>query len=149
MSLEQALNENTAALNALIALVKAGGLNNVAGGAGKAAKGDDEGEAKSTKSTKGDDEGETKTTRSRKSNKAEETEAKSAKSSKFTAEDVKVAAVKVKDALGTKEAKRLIAEHGAEELAKLKPEVYEDFINACEAALKGDDDNGDDEDDGL
>ena len=141
MSLEQALNENTVALNTLIALIKGGSLSAAAG------KGsDDAGEAKGGKTNKSDDDGETKTTRSRKSSSKAADEAKS---SKFTAEDVKVAAVKVKDALGTKEAKRLIAEHGAEELAKLKPENYEDFINACEAALKGDDDDNGDDEDGL
>lgn len=62
---------------------------------------------------------------------------------KHTAEDVKAAAVKVKEELGTKDAKALIKKHGAEELAKLKPEVYDAFIADCEKALKGDGVDGD------
>ena len=68
---------------------------------------------------------------------------------KYTAEQVKAAAVKVKDELGTKTAKQLIADHGAAELAKLKPENYEAFVLAAEALLAGDGEDGSDEDDGL
>jgi len=67
------------------------------------------------------------------------TEEKTA-TTKYTAEQVKAAAVKVKGELGTKKAKQIIADHGAEELAALKPEKYESFIKACEKALKGDED---------
>lgn len=129
MSLEQALNENTAAMRELIAAL--GGANV---GAGKGAAGA-ETEAKTT-------------TRSRSKPKNDDVEDAKAKTSKYTAEDVKAAAVKVKDELGTKAAKQLIADHGADELAKLKPAAYEDFINACEKALNGDGD-GDEDGDGL
>lgn len=125
MSLEQALNENTAAMRELIAA-----LGGATANAGKgAAATETEGKTPRTRKPKADD--------------AEDTKGKT---SKYTAEDVKAAAVKVKDELGTKVAKQLIADHGADELAKLKPAVYEDFINACEKALNGDDD-GDDKDD--
>lgn len=68
---------------------------------------------------------------------------------KYTAEQVKAAAVKVKNEKGTKVAKDLIAEHGAAELAKLKPENYEAFVLAAEALLAGEDDESVDGDDGL
>jgi hypothetical protein len=123
MSLEQALNENTAAMRELIAA-----LGGATANAGKGAAAD---------------EGKTTSTRTRKP-KADDAEDTKGKTSKYTAEDVKAAAVKVKDELGTKVAKQLIADHGADELAKLKPAVYEDFINACEKALNGDDDGNDD-----
>lgn len=70
-------------------------------------------------------------------------------SPKYTAEDVKAAAVKVKEELGTKTAKDLIKKHGADELAKLKPDAYADFIADCEKALKGEDGGAGDDDDGL
>lgn len=56
-------------------------------------------------------------------------------------EAVKAAAVKVKDKLGREKAKELIADPGmAEELAKMKPENYDAFVSACEAALSDDGD---------
>lgn len=57
---------------------------------------------------------------------------------KNTIDQVKAAAVKVKDTLGTDKAKELIADEeggGATELAKIKPENYDRFVAACEAAL--------------
>lgn len=122
MSLEQALSENTAAMRDLIAAL-----------GGAAAKGGAKG---------GDADDKPATTRRRASNKDADDD-KGGKG-KYSAEDVKAAAVKVKDELGTKAAKKLISDHGAEELALLKPAVYEDFINACEKALNGDEGDGDD-----
>lgn len=58
------------------------------------------------------------------------------KTSKFTPEQVKAAAVKVKDKLGTGEAKRLIKEVGkADELMKIEVGNYDAFIAACEKAV--------------
>lgn len=97
-----------------------------------------------------DDDGGAKTTRTRstsKTNKADD-----AKATKYTAEDVKAAAVKVKEELGTKAAKDLIKDHGADELAKLKPAVFADFIEAAGKLLAGedgDDGGSGDDDDGL
>lgn len=95
--------------------------------------------AGAAKSSKDEGADEPKTTRTRRSSANKDEEAKS----KYTAEDVKAAAVKVKDELGTKAAKQLIKDHGADELAALKQAAYEDFIKACEKALNGDE--GDDE----
>lgn len=78
------------------------------------------------------------TTTRRRSSKTDE----DAPKSKYTADDVKAAAVKVKEKLGTTTAKEIIAEHGAEELAKLKPAVFDDFVEACQKAL--DDADGED-----
>lgn len=96
----------------------------------------------------GDDDG-AKTTRTRSTSKAK---ADDAKATKYTAEDVKAAAVKVKEELGTKAAKDLIKDHGADELAKLKPAVFADFIEAAGKLLAGedgDDGGSGDDDDGL
>ena len=92
--------------------------------------------AGASKSAKDDDAAETKTTRTRRSSKQDDEQ-----KAKYSAEDVKAAAVKVKDELGTKVAKQIIKDHGADELAALKPAVYEDFINACEKALNGEDED--------
>lgn len=98
---------------------------------------------------KDDDAGEATTTRRRRSS-AKDEDAGDSKKSKYTAEQVKAAAVKVKEELGTKVAKQLISDHGAEELAKLKPENYDAFVEACERELNGDDDGkGKDDDGGL
>lgn len=66
---------------------------------------------------------------------------------KHNAEQVKAAAVKVKDKLGTSAAKDLIKEVGkADELMKIKPENYDAFVAAAEKALAGADEEegGDD-----
>jgi hypothetical protein len=55
---------------------------------------------------------------------------------KYSAEEVKAAAVKVKDAFGQPAAKELIKESGkADELKAIKPENYDAFVEACEAKL--------------
>jgi hypothetical protein len=55
---------------------------------------------------------------------------------KFSAEEVKAAAVKVKDAFGQPAAKELIKEFGkADELKAIKPENYDAFVEACEKKL--------------
>jgi hypothetical protein len=74
------------------------------------------------------------------------TKADGESASKYTAEQVKAAAVKVKGELGTKKAKELIADQGADELAAMKPANYEAFIKACDKALSGGNDNSGDED---
>jgi len=129
MSLEQAIKENTEAVRELIAALGASGGKAGSGGKG----GDDEG-------------GKSTTTRSRRSSNKGGDDDGGSKASKYTVEQVKAAAVKVKDELGTKAAKQLIKDHGADELAALKPEAYEDFINACEKALNAEDGNDDDSD---
>lgn len=121
MSLEAAIATLTAAVEANTAalLGKSGGGKSSAGA-------DDDGAKTSTRrrtSTKSDDK------------------------PKYTADDVKAAAVKVKEELGTKAAKDLIKDHGADELAKLKPAVFADFIEAAGKLLAGDDDGGDDDGD--
>lgn len=69
---------------------------------------------------------------------------------KNTAEMVMAAAVKVKKELSVEAAKYLIQKHGADELKALKPEVYDDFVADCEAAIESgavegmDDDGGSD-----
>lgn len=130
MSLEQALNENTAAMRDLIAAL--GGAAGKTAAAGKGAA---------------DDAADKPTTTRRRSAANKDAEEKT-KASKYSAEDVKAAAVKVKEELGTKAAKQLIKDHGADELAALKPEKYDAFVDACEKALNGDDD-GEGEEDGL
>ena len=131
MSLEQVIAENTAAVRELIAALAANG--------GAAASTTAPAADKEEKEEKAE-----KTTRTRRSAKTEE----SAPVSKYTAEQVKAAAVKVKDELGTAEAKKLIKSAGkADELAAIKPENYDAFIAACEAAINGEDDGGDGEDD--
>jgi hypothetical protein len=52
-----------------------------------------------------------------------------------TAEDVKAAAFKVRDAISMDAAKKIIKAHGAAELAKLDPSVFTAFIADCEAAV--------------
>jgi hypothetical protein len=120
MSIEKLLGDLIDAVNANTEALKAAGGG--AASSGKGSKGDDEGNTASTgrgrgrgASNKGDDEGGGK---------------------KYTTEQVKAAAVKVKDELGTKAAKDLIKKHGADELAKLEPEAYGAFIADCEKALK-------------
>lgn len=55
---------------------------------------------------------------------------------KHTAEEVKAAAVSIKDAFGQPAAKELIKSAGkAEELKAIKPENYDAFVEACEAKL--------------
>jgi len=55
---------------------------------------------------------------------------------KYSAEEVKAAAVRVKDAFGQPAAKELIKEAGkADELKAIKPENYDAFVEACEAKL--------------
>lgn len=139
MSLEKALQENTEVMRELIAVLGASG-GAAALAATPTAKGDapaEEEKETKPKATRG---------RSRSNNTAEEKD----ESPKYTAEHVKAAAVKVKDELGTPTAKKLIKKHGAPELAKLKAEVYADFIADAEKLISGEDvfdeDEGEDED---
>jgi hypothetical protein len=126
MSLEQAIKENTETMRELIAALGASGGKANAGKAG-----DDEG----TKTT---------TTRTRRTTKTDDDKG----GSKYTAEQVKTIAVKVKDELGTKAAKELIGKY-APELAKIKPADFDAFVADCETALDPDaGGNGNDDDDG-
>lgn len=72
---------------------------------------------------------------------------------KFTAEQVKTAVIKVKDEVGEDAAKAVISGSGCSGLAALiaKPEVFDSVMAACEEALAGGGDDADDssEDDGL
>lgn len=120
MSIEKLLGDLIEAVNANTEALKSGGSTS-----GKAATNDDAGDGGKATTGRG---------RGRSAPKDDKP--------KHTAEDVKAAAVKVKEELGTKEAKALIKKHGADELAKLKPEVYSDFIADCEKALNGGDDEG-------
>lgn len=131
MSLEQALEKNTEAVMKLVALLQAGQAS-----VGKA-EANEKAEKPAEEETTGTRRGR------RKAEPATET-----KASKYTAEQVKAAAVKVKDALGSEAAKKLISDHGAPKLDQLKPEQYEAFIAAAEKLLSGDgdDDDGDDDD---
>lgn len=133
MSLEQAIKENTEVLRELIAQLKEGNIGSAS--ANKEATGEviekaDQPEVKEEKATP---------TRSRRT-RAQKEEADEPVS-KYTAEQVKAAAVKVKDELGTRAAKDLIAKHGAPELAKLKPENYDAFVAEAEELLSGADDD--------
>lgn len=130
MSIEKLLGDLIEAVNANTEALKAAG--GAASSGGKANKGDDEGGEKAStgrgrgRPAKTEDEGSSK---------------------KYTAEQVKAAAVKVKEKLGTKAAKDLIKKHGADELASLEAEVYAAFIADCEKALKAaeeDEGGGDD-----
>jgi len=89
-----------------------------------------------------DDDGETTTTTRR--GRGASNKGADEKTTKYTAEQVKAAAVKVKDVLGSKVAKQIIKDHGADELAALKSEVYDDFVAACQKALKDAEENNDD-----
>ncbi|MFA7168979.1 MAG: hypothetical protein WC096_08760 [Sphaerochaetaceae bacterium] len=122
MSLEQAIQANTEAINRLIEA-----LSNVKSVA----------ESKTA-------EAEAKQTRRGRPPKAEAEASQPV--SKYTAEEVKAAAVKVKSEKGAKVAKQLIKDHGAEQLADLKPEQFDAFVKACEAVLNGGDE-GEEEDD--
>lgn len=124
MSIEKLLGDLIEAVNANTEALKAGGASG-----GTSAGGDEGGKAATGRG------------RGRAASKDDKP--------KHTAEDVKAAAVKVKEELGTKQAKDLIKKHGADELAKLKPEVYDAFIADCEAALNGDGGEGGDDDGGL
>lgn len=66
---------------------------------------------------------------------------------KFSADDVRAAAVKLKEEKGSPAAKALIKKHGADALADLDESVYAAFIADVEKALKEEDSN--DEGDGL
>lgn len=129
-------------LETLIANLTAAVEANTAAVLGKASTG-------KAAATKDDDAGEGATTTRRRRSSTKDDDAGDSKKSKYTAEQVKAAAVKVKEDLGTKVAKQLIADHGAEELAKLKPENYDAFVEACEKALNAGDDDGNDDDGGL
>lgn len=135
MSLEQAIQANTEALLKLHALLESGKLAALVSEKSEAAAPAAEPAAE-----------EPATRRRGRPPKAESAEAVAA-APKYTAEQVKAAAVKVKDALGTEAAKKLIADHGAKKLDELAPEKYEDFVNAAEKLLEGgdDDDAGDDD----
>lgn len=128
MSLEQALTANTEAVLKLAALLE--GAKIAAGATAAASSGKEEA-----------------TTGTRRGRGRPPKEDAAPASSKFTAEMVKAAAVKVKDALGSEAAKKLIADHGAPKLDQLKPEAYEAFINDAEKLLNGgdDEDSGDDD----
>jgi hypothetical protein len=104
-----ALEKNAAALEANTkALTAAGGTAAAATSTGKAA------DTKKTSTTKAD----------------------KPAAPKYTAEEVKAAAVKVKDAFGQPAAKELIKEAGkADELKSIKPENYDAFVEACEEKL--------------
>ncbi|AEY69586.1 hypothetical protein AH2_00076 [Burkholderia phage vB_BceS_AH2] len=131
MSIEKLLGDLIDAVNANTEALKAGG------GAASSGKNADDGGSASTGRGRG---------RGASSNKNADDGDSGGK--KYTADDVKAAAVKVKEKLGTKEAKKLISDHGADELAKLEPKVFAAFIADCEKALKADEDgggNGDDE----
>jgi len=125
MSLEQAIKENTETMRELIAALGASG-----GGKANAGKA-------------GDDEGTKTTTTRRRTTKTEDDKG----GSKYTAEQVKTIAVKVKDELGTKAAKELIGKY-APELAKIKPVDFDAFVADCEAALDPDAGGNDDDGDG-
>lgn len=76
------------------------------------------------------------------------TTGKGAAKPKNTIDQVKAAAVKVKDGISTEKAKELIASEdggNATELAKIKPENYDKFVAACEAALEEAAGSGEDE----
>lgn len=135
MSLEKALQENTEAVLKLAAVLAASSTGEPSTKVDAPAE--EEKETKS-KATRG---------RSRSTKAAEEKD----ESPKYTAEHVKAAAVKVKDELGTPTAKKLIKKHGAPELAKLKAEVYADFIADAEKLISGEDvfDEDEDEDEDL
>lgn len=126
MSLEQAIQANTEAINRLIEA-----LSNVKLVA----------ESKTAEAA----EPEAKQTRRGRPPKAEAEASQPV--SKYTIEEVKAAAVKVKSEKGVKVAKQLIKDHGAEQLADLKPEQFDAFVKACEAVLNGGDDEGEEEDD--
>ena len=128
MSIEKLLGDLIEAVNANTEALKAGG--------GAASSG-------ATDTTKGDADKPAGRGRGRPAGKTDDG------GKKFTADDVKAAAVKVKEELGTKTAKDLIKKHGADELAKLEPSVFAAFIADCEKALKGDGDGDGDGDDGL
>jgi hypothetical protein len=125
MSLEQVIQANTDAINALIATLKGG-----VPAAGAAA----------TETTA------TTTDKPKRGRPSAADKAKEADQPKNNAETVKAAAVRVKDTLGTKAAKELIKKHGAEELAKLKPEAYDAFVADAEEMLKPEEPAGDDDD---
>ena len=128
MSIEKLLGDLIEAVNANTEAIKASG-----GGAASGGKGG-----------KGDDEGGTSTSRGRRAPSNKNADDGDSGGKKYTAEQVKAAAVKVKEKLGTKAAKDLIKKHGADELANLEPEVFAAFIADCEKALKADDEGGDD-----
>lgn len=68
--------------------------------------------------------------------------------SKFTADQVRDTLIKVKSEVGEDEAKRIITEVGGyEKLAQLvaDPSKFEAVMEACEAALSGEDTGGDDD----
>lgn len=134
MSLEQALKENTEAVLKLVALMEGAKPT----GSGSASKGDEE-KAETTTTRRGRG----RAAKAEAEAEAEETTTKS----KYTAEEVKAAAVKVKDTLGTAAARDLIKKHGSDKLEGLKPAVYEAFINDAEALINGDDGNGEEDDD--
>lgn len=70
---------------------------------------------------------------------------------KYTVEQVKAAAVRLKDEESSEAAKAMIKKHGAAQLADLKPAAYDAFVEEITALLDGDDAGEDDagEDDGL
>ena len=64
--------------------------------------------------------------------------------SKYTAEDIHAMASKVKEKKGTDSAKALIGATGSKNIAELKtkPEKFDEFMAACEAAIGGAEDDG-------
>lgn len=125
MSLELALQANTEAVNALVAALKAGGTVGAAG---------------ATTTTTADD-------KPKRGRPAADKTKDTAAAPKNTVEQVKAAAVRLKDEKGTVAAKALIKKHGAEELAKLKPETYDAFVAEVEEMLKPEGEAGDDDGD--
>lgn len=137
MSLEDAIRANTEAVNKLTAL-----LTDLRISAVRSVTTESEAEDVPEKTT-----GRRGAAKTDKADKAEKVKEETKSTSKFTAEHVKAAAVKVKDKLGTDKAKKLIADHGAEKLDALKPEVYDDFIDAAEKLLAGGDEEASEDDD--
>lgn len=80
---------------------------------------------------------------------AEASGGKKDKKSKFTADQVKAAVVKVKEEKGQDAAKAIISDAGAKNLAELVtlPKKFDSVMAACEAALAATDDDNEDEDD--
>ena len=93
--------------------------------ANTAAQGGAKTSAKTTKPEEGDDGKKTTTAKG-----------KGKAAPKHDAEAVKAVAIKLMDAIDRPTAKKLIKKHGADALADLKPEVYDDFVAEAEELIK-------------
>lgn len=123
MSLEDAIKENTAAIEKLIAALGKGASANTA------AHTDD-----------GDDDAPAPARRGRKPK-----EATAAEKPKFTADQVKAAAQKVKAEKGMSTLREIYAEFGIETITELKSVDFDGFVAAADKALAdGDGDDGGD-----